>query len=191
MLLFPAFSSAQAFVNLKLASPAGEWVGGGSNWDTTYNSTTAGFFMNSFQREVAAGPSFLRFLLGSSSASPYNTFAILDFSTHQLGQPLAVGTYLNATRASFSSPGEPGLDVSWQNRGSNTLTGWFRINRISYTGSSNNYTLREFNADFGQFSDGSPLELTGTITYSSVPEPATLIATATGIALMVRRRRQS
>jgi hypothetical protein len=183
-------ASAQSIITLKLNSPAGEWVGGGQNWTTTYSSATAGFFLQNVLQETAGAPSFLRFTLGSSIATPYNTFALLDFSTTQLGQPLTVGLYSNAQRASFAAPGFAGLAVSWQNRGSNTLSGWFRVNNFTYSGTPGNFVIQEFNADFGQFSDGSPLELTGNITMSAVPEPASMVGVVAGIAFLAKRRRK-
>ena len=185
-----AVASAQSVITVTLNSPAGEWIGGGQNWSTTYSPTTAGYYFADVIQETGGAPSFVRFTLGTPAATPYNTFALLDFSTTQLGQPLTVGTYSNAQRASFADPGFAGLDVSWQNRGSNMLTGWFRVNRFTYSETPGNFVIQDFNADFGQFSDGSPLELTGNITMSTVPEPATMVGLIGGLALLAKRRRR-
>jgi len=45
---------------------------------------------------------------------------------------LVPGTYLNATRYPFQAANVPGLDVSGEGRGSNTLTGQFTIVQALY-----------------------------------------------------------
>ena len=46
------------------------------------------------------------------------------------GLPLTVGTYEGAVRFPFQGPDEPGLDVSGDGRGCNTLTGSFEVKEI-------------------------------------------------------------
>lgn len=182
------YASAQTQIVLTLNSPSGEWIGGGQNWTTTYNATTAGYYFADVVMETAGAPSFVRFALGTPAGVPYNTYASLDFASNKLGVALTPGLYPSAQRASFADPGFAGLDVSWQNRGSNMLTGWFRVNKFVYTGTSGNFAIQEFDADFGQFSDGSPLELTGNIKMTPVPEPMTILGLVGGLAVLSRRR---
>jgi hypothetical protein len=53
------------------------------------------------------------------------------FSTIALGTPLAVGTYTGAERESFEDPNHPGLSVSGDGAGCNTLTGQFEVLSIT------------------------------------------------------------
>jgi hypothetical protein len=183
-----AISAAQSQIVLTLNSPPGEWIGGGQNWTTTYTPTTPGFYLSQVVTETAGAPSYVRFLLGTSSGVPYNTFSMVDFASNKLGVALTPGLYPQAQRASFADPGFAGLDVSWQNRGSNTLTGWFRVNKFVYSGTTGNFAIQEFDADFGQISDGGPLEMTGNLRMTPVPEPITMIGLVGGLAVLARRR---
>jgi hypothetical protein len=127
------------------------------------------------------------FTLGQVTGGSDNTFAILDFGTNQLGVPLTPGTfYDNAQREAFAQPGHPGLDVSFQNRGSNTLTGNFFIKDLTYT--TNPVTgalqLLTFGATFEQHSEGLAPALFGEIQFNepltTVPEPASLALSGLG-----------
>jgi len=128
-------------------------------------------------------PSEIHFTLGDPTATP-NTFSTLDFGTNQLGIPLQPGFYPNAQREPFAQPGHPGLDVTFQNRGSNTLTGNFTITDITL-GPSN--VLQSFSASFEQHSEGAAPALFGTVTYNinGVPEPSTKAALLIGAAAWI------
>ena len=114
-----------------------------------------------------------------------------QFGTQMLGTPLAPGTYLNAERAAFASAGHGGLDISFEHRGSNTLTGSFTIHDITYHQQASTWVLDSFDASFSQNSEGRPLALTGRITYSTVPEPGSLLAIGAGLTLLSIRRRRN
>src|SRR5262249_31327008 len=106
-------------------------------------------------------------------------FATLDFATNQLNVPIAPGTYLNAERASFATSGHPGLDVSFEHRGSNTLTGNFTINSLSFfSDSTNTLQIRTLDVNFEQHSEEAPPALSAHSTYkagiTSVPDPSSL-----------------
>jgi hypothetical protein len=85
----------------------------------------------------------------------------LDFSTQQLGQPIAVNVYQNAERAPFASPGHPGIDIGGDGRGCNTITGAFQVEAISWNGT----TLTEFMASFEQHCEGGTPALRGCVHY--------------------------
>src|SRR6185503_19482015 len=74
------------------------------------------------------------------------------------GQPLAVGTYTAAVRAGFEPLGTPGLSISGEGRGCNTLTGQFEVTEIRY---SPDEVLLLFDATFGQLFDGVNAALLG------------------------------
>jgi hypothetical protein len=178
--------------HLTLQSQPGDFIGQGQNWDVTYTPATGAFFANVIQLTNGL-PSEIDFVLGTPANNP-NNIALLFFGTDQLGIPLQPGFFPNAERAAFASPGHPGLDISFQNRGSNTLTGQFTINNI-FVDASNK--LMSFSAAFEQHSEGFAPALFGTFTYSavSVPEPATyLVGTLAGLSVLIfsiRRRRST
>lgn len=70
------------------------------------------------------------------------------FSSVQLGAPLAVGRYDNATRHATEAPGVPGMDIAIHSAGCNTLTGSFEIQSIA--GGPNNGSFTELTATFEQ-----------------------------------------
>src|SRR5262249_59570023 len=80
-------------------------------------------------------------------------------------------------RADFASPGHPGLDVSFQNRGSNTLTGEFTITEVTFMTGPAGLEVETFAASFEQHSEGAAPALFGDFTYdariTAVPEPGT------------------
>ena len=67
-------------------------------------------------------------------------------------------------RFPFQDPGHPGLDVSGDGRGSNTLTGWFRVDEVAY---GPNGEVLVFAATFEQHSEGKPRRLRGQVYYNA------------------------
>jgi len=106
---------------LTLQSQPGDFVGGGVTSDIIYTpANTNNYFFasaNPYDRTLPDGPNFTEFTFGQFDQTPDN-FTSLDFSTIELGTPLTVGTYSDAQRSAFASAGHPGLDVSFQHRGS-------------------------------------------------------------------------
>jgi large repetitive protein len=83
------------------------------------------------------------------------------------GGPLAPGVYVGATRWPFQSPTDPGLSVSGDGRGCNTLTGRFTVLEAEY--GPNGQVLR-FAADYEQHCEGGNPALFGSVRFnSSVP----------------------
>src|SRR5262249_39321422 len=123
--LLGTYSTASAdFARLTLQSQPGDFIGQGGNFDITYNTPGT----NTISPQIPPtlpdrSPAELLFIVDQNG--PANTFALLFFGTDQLGIPFQAGTYglpgNTAQRADFAQPGHAGLDVSFQNRGSNTL----------------------------------------------------------------------
>jgi hypothetical protein len=84
------------------------------------------------------------------------------------GQPLQTGSYTGATRYPFNQPGEPGLSISGDGRGCNTLTGQFDINDVQFAPTGE---LLVFDATFEQHCEGNPAALFGRIRIENTPPP--------------------
>ena len=184
-----------AFAELTLQSQAGDYIGGGGSYDIIYGTSE---ISAQIRRSVAGGPAELLFVVGHVTPGP-NTYSTLFFGTDQLGIPIQQGTYglpgNTAQRADFASAGHAGLDVSFQNRGSNTLTGNFTVTDVSfYTDAFNQLQIRSFAASFEQHSEGATPALFGTFRYTSsvVPEPSSLVLIGVGgpISLYYHSRRR-
>jgi hypothetical protein len=169
-------ASGVPFAQLTLQSEPGDFVGGGQTVHIIYTPSNSPFFFADIVSSTANGePDFLHFVMGDPGGRP-NTFATLDFSTAALGIPILPGTYglpgNTAQRAAFAEPGHAGLDVTFQNRGSNTLTGNFTITDVSFfLDADNTIEIGSFGVSFEQHSEGAVPALFGTFTYrSSVPD---------------------
>lgn len=116
------------------------------------------------------------------------TNAFLTFATRRLGIGLQPGFYPNAQLARFEALGRPGLDVGFQNRACNSITGNFTISDIVL---APNGSIDRFAASFEQHCEGATPALFGTLTYYAIPEPATVFSlSACAVAAIVRRGRQ-
>lgn len=181
-------SSKAQVVHLTLQSQPGDFIGQGGNFDITYTPANSPFFFISLGSFIGSPPmpAEVHFTLGDPTAD-FNTFATLDFGTNQLGIPLQPGFYANAEREAFASPGHPGLDVTFQNRGSNKLTGSFTITDITVSPKD---VLQTFAVNFEQHSEGHAAALFGTLTYdaNAVPEPGSAVLVFAGSVLFATRR---
>ncbi len=98
----------------------------------------------------------------------------LDFAAPN-NVPLGPGTYLGAVQFPFEAAGQPGLSVSGDGRGSNTLTGQFTVTQAVYDNSGN---VVSFAASFVQHNEGATPALSGQISYNALPPgvPAGVLA---------------
>ena len=119
----------------------------------------------------------------------------LDFGTSTRGN-LSDGMYANATRFPFNNGSSPGLSFIGQGRGDNTLTGWFDVLDIIYSGS----TVTSAAVDFVQYDEGYvSWENYGSIRYNSaipidftpIPEPQSLVFAAIGGLSMLILKKKS
>jgi hypothetical protein len=175
--------------HLTLDSQTGDFIGQGHSFDVTYTTPGTQTISAQIRRTLADGsPAELLFLVDQNNPGT-NTFGLLFFGTDQLGIPIQPGTYgvpgNTAQRADFAQPGHAGLDVSWQNRGSNTLTGNYTINAVTFLrDSSNVLRIATFDVTFEQHSEGATPALFGHFTFQSslaaVPEPSPLVLVGLG-----------
>lgn len=176
-------------LRFRFVSDPGDYIGGGQTRDIYYNSTNTVFLDAQLAKWGPNGPDYVTI---AAMLNPISTdYLHAQIGTNQLGLPLQTGVYENAMRAPFANPGHPGLDISFQHRGSNTLTGRFEILEVSYTElSPTTFWLDRLRMTFEQHSEGAPPAMRGYISYAAVPEPGTmaLLGLGTGFVCMRRKR---
>lgn len=131
------------------------------------------------------GNGLVDFLDFFSLGNGLGEFFILDFGTNMIPGDLLPGTYLDAERAAFASPGHPGLDFAIDGSGCNMVTGSFTINDIQFAPDN---TLTKFDGSFVDHCEGFDPAVTGTFVYSltsAVPEPGSIILLISGISILV------
>ena len=176
LLLCCVATANAAVAHLTLHSEPGDFIGQGKDFDITYTPRTSNSFSPQIRRTIGAPPgepAELLFVLGTTTGGPDNTFALLFFGTDQLGIPIQPGDYENAERADFASPGHPGLDVEFQNRGCDIVTGRFVVERATFGRDLvGNPTIQTFAATFEQHCEGAVPALFGSFTFDANPVPA-------------------
>ncbi len=149
---------------LRLYSQPGDYIGGGTERlvtpaDATFNVT----------RNFDSGVSL--------DVSGATTWWSVDFAGPG-DMEIAPGVFNNARRFPFQAATEPGLSVSGEGRGCNTLWGRFVVREAVY-GSGG--AVQNFAADFEQHCEGWAAALFGSIRYNStVPLVAIQNLTVTG-----------
>jgi len=188
---------AVPIAHLSLDSEPGDFIGQGLDSDITYTPTNSDFFSSEVRGTVGPDdePAELLFILGTVTEGPDNTFALLFFGTDALGIPIQPGFYPDAERADFASPGHPGLDVSFQNRGCNMLIGSFTIHEVLFSDRAQAATgspIESFSASFEQHCEGADPALFGTFVYQAfdVPEPPAWTLLLPLLPLMLFRRQK-
>jgi hypothetical protein len=148
---------------LTMVSDSGDYIGQGQ----TYNLTTPAYSFTT--SPISGGGPYGVVPLEVQNPNNPSDYWSLYFGT-AFGRPMQTGTYLGATRYAFAY-GNPGMEVSGQHRGSNTLTGFFTVHQVEYSGDR----LFRFRADFEQHSEGGTPALRGTVKFNSVDGPARLL----------------
>src|SRR5260221_11798829 len=90
-----------------------------------------------------------------------------DFKAMSSLSQLAVGYYGNLERFPFNNPVTGGLSWDGDGRGCNTLTGWFVVDSVTYTGS----TMTAIDIRFEQHCEGGGPALHGKIHWTPVDAP--------------------
>jgi hypothetical protein len=86
----------------------------------------------------------------------------LNFTSTQLNEPLDEQVYQNAMRAAFTTAGHPGLEVTGDGRGCNTISGQFQIEDLTMSGT----TVKSFAATFEQHCEGGSPALHGCVHFA-------------------------
>jgi hypothetical protein len=134
---------------LVMASDPGDYIGQGRSW----SHTAADSVIN------AAGSRSGGVGFGvTSSAGPYWSGEIRPGA----GDIIAPGRYDGAQRAAFASGGSPGLEITGNGRGCNTISGSFTVNEAAFEPDG---ALRSFGATFEQHCEGGAPALRGTFEF--------------------------
>ena len=133
-------------------SEPGDWVGQGNSELFTQDDgefvlgyATSGFASVRFTETGVPAPWFMDFHSGS-------------------GEPLAVGSYLDAVRYPFNPPGVPGMSISGNSNGCSSLSGYFVISEIEVDSAND---LKRFAVDFEQHCEGGEPALFGSVRIES------------------------
>ena len=170
--------------HLMLQSEAGDFVGQGKTFDVFYETPVSSISAQIRRTLPDGSPAELLWVLDKGTGAGANSFALVFFGTDALGIPIQPGNYPNARRADFAPPGFAGLDVSFQNRGSNQVFGSFTITDVTF--SPDKQQILTFDATFEQHSEGpSAPALFGHFQYNvTIPEPSSFVLSAFGAAAL-------
>jgi hypothetical protein len=146
-------TTAVGQTSVTMNSQPGDFVGQGQSYDfTPANSTiTASIIRDGV---IASGVQI--------TVTAPAQFWTLSFAAPSPGW-LVPGTYTGATRWPFQAPGTPGLDVSGDGRGADTIAGQFTVTQAVYDASGN---VVSFAVSFTQYADGFSSALTGQVDFN-------------------------
>jgi hypothetical protein len=138
-----------------LESRGDDYIGGGRSY--LYTSSNANFTMTSSGAHV-----------NLRVAGDQNWGG--DFQGMMSQNQLSVGYYPGLRRYPFNNPILGGLSWSGEGRGCNTLSGWFVVDKIAYSGT----TLTSIDLRFEQFCDFNTVPLHGQLHWSAADTPTAL-----------------
>jgi hypothetical protein len=141
---------APVSASLELDSEAGDFIGQGQTY--SYTAQSADFTMTPNYQDLHKG---IRVYVETQTGYWNLSFA----APH--AQLLRQGSYLDATKFPSQAADEPGLHVSGNGRGCNTLQGSFVVVAVEYL---DDQEVVSFSAEFEQHCEGKPAALTGTVT---------------------------
>ena len=157
--------------SLTMHSEPGDYVGAGKNY--SFNTGTGTFSTALFDRNGDGQIDYVRVVYSDSGNQLF-----FDFSTAQLGAPMAPGLYSDAQRGGSATSGNPGLEIFGNGRGSSQIFGSFTVGAVDIDYSGPTPVLRYFSVNFEQHSESpSAPALLGTLLYDIEPAGATAMDT--------------
>ncbi|RZI84828.1 MAG: PEP-CTERM sorting domain-containing protein [Rubrivivax sp.] len=135
----------------------------------------------------------------SVSDCSYSAFIRLVFTPPKnAGAPLSIGTYEGAQRASFATPDRPGLDLTWNSTGFNTIDGRFQVYDVQWGADGKLASLAASFEIESFFRPGKPgisgrIWFNSDVPMTSVPEPGgtTLLLAGLAVSASAFRKRKA
>ena len=155
----PVAAQTPVEASLSFVSDQGDYIGVGQSRSFTLD--TASFTSRSGQNGGYFGVTVFPFDGG---------FWFLDIAAPQ-GTQLVPGAYEGAVRYPFQGAGQPGLSLSGDGRGCNTLTGRFDVLEVVFAA---NGFIERFHARFEQHCEGVAAALFGEVRIVNPPPPPPL-----------------
>ncbi|MFB8120895.1 hypothetical protein ACFQ6U_22540 [Streptomyces sp. NPDC056465] len=146
--------------SLAFSGDEGDWISGGESYAYSTDS----------QDTVSVTGSSDNRVVSVSVAGANGDWWYLDLAA-PAGATLAPGTYDGATRYPFNEAAEPGLDLSGNGRGCNTLTGTFTVTAVEF--GPRGY-VEELDASFEQHCEGGGSAARGEVHIDNPAPPAEL-----------------
>ncbi|HEY4819030.1 MAG TPA: Calx-beta domain-containing protein [Candidatus Acidoferrum sp.] len=168
LILATCASAGAASTLLILNSQSGDYIGGGITQTFTPGDGT-----------FAVNPTYNGGAQVSFQTPNFSSWWYLDFGPPS-GQALKVGEYEGAQRFAFHSPTRPGIDVSGNGRGCNTIAGRFLVSDITFAPNGSIQTLA---VDFEQHCEGATPALSGSVRYNSIVSVVPRVSVADATAL--------
>lgn len=154
LLLLPSSALGASATSVVMLSDSGDYIGGGvPRW---YHPGNA-------QISVSGSTGYLT--VGVSGGNLGDYFH-MDFAAPS-GQALAPGTYVGAQRAPFAEAGRPGIDISGDGRGCNTIEGLFEVKAFEVSAAGE---LQRLHIVYEQHCEGGESALFGEVRIG-VPAP--------------------
>jgi uncharacterized delta-60 repeat protein len=149
-------------IQLSMTGEQGDYIGGANNY--FYPQSDGNFIVSGSDNSGDGSVDSVSISFNQTTGGGHWWY--LAFNTYRVpGTNLLPGYYPDAQRAAFTSTGHPGLDISGDGRGCNTLTGSFTVHESQFDYSSGTPKVVKFTASFEQHCDGDPAALVGTIYY--------------------------
>lgn len=155
-------TSGPAFV-VTMFSDHGDYIGAGrpQEFDQTNTAISGSLSPGGISLSLSGG------------TSGTNWSVVIDPPT---GSTFKVGYYSGAQRAEFKTAGHPGLDITGDGRGCNTVSGAFEVRRLAIS----NGAIKQLDLLYEQHCEGQPAALFGEIQIG-LPRPAGLITSSMSI----------
>lgn len=157
-----SISPDATLTQLSMSGEPGDYIGGTTAY--SYTTSTGTFSASAGDNNSDGKADSIQI---SYNDAGYNNWWYVNFNTyHVTGQNLVPGFYDNAQRAPFASAGHPGIDISGNGRGCNTITGNFTVHEANFDNSVSPPKVLNFTASFEQHCEGGTAALLGTIYYN-------------------------
>jgi hypothetical protein len=157
-----SLSPDATLTQLSMSGEPGDYIGGTTAY--SYTTSTGTFSASAGDNNSDGKADSIQI---SYNDTGFNNWWYVNFNTyHVTGQNLVPGFYDNAQRAPFASSGHPGIDISGNGRGCNTITGNFTVHEANFDNTVSPPKVLNFTASFEQHCEGGTAALLGTIYYN-------------------------